>query len=94
MSNMPVTVTSSPGKVLLAGGYLILEPEYFGLVVATSSRFYTVVRDDIDVIKTTNNNDVPYKITVRSPQFQNASWTYSIMYLANSTCQLTSLQNR
>ncbi|WWC92561.1 phosphomevalonate kinase [Kwoniella dendrophila CBS 6074] len=37
------TIVSSPGKVLLAGGYLVLDREYSGLVVATSSRFYSSV---------------------------------------------------
>ena len=64
------TVVSSPGKVLLAGGYLVLDPRHSGVVVATSSRFYTVVRDAEDVGKG--------KIRVRSPQFTNATWEYSV----------------
>lgn len=39
------TCISAPGKVLVAGGYLVLDQAYEGLVLATSSRFYTVVRD-------------------------------------------------
>lgn len=39
------TVVSAPGKVLLAGGYLVLDRAYTGLVVATSSRFFTSVSD-------------------------------------------------
>jgi phosphomevalonate kinase len=35
-----LTVVSAPGKVLVAGGYLVLDPAYSGLVIATSSRFY------------------------------------------------------
>ena len=34
---------SAPGKVLVVGGYLVLEAEHGGLVVATSSRFYSAV---------------------------------------------------
>lgn len=41
----PTTVVSAPGKVLVAGGYLVLDPTYSGVVVSTSSRFYTVVKD-------------------------------------------------
>lgn len=37
------TIVSAPGKVLLAGGYLVLDRLYTGLVVATSSRFYCSV---------------------------------------------------
>ncbi|RSH77383.1 phosphomevalonate kinase [Apiotrichum porosum] len=39
------TIVSAPGKVLLAGGYLVLDRAYTGLVVATSSRFYASVSD-------------------------------------------------
>ena len=63
---MPTTVISSPGKVLLAGGYLVLDPAYSGVVVSTSSRFYTVVRSG-------GSN----AIRVQSPQFLDATWTYS-----------------
>ncbi|EFI28147.1 phosphomevalonate kinase [Coprinopsis cinerea okayama7 len=62
------TVVSAPGKVLVAGGYLVLDPAYSGTVVSTSSRFYTVVHD-------WNN---PNTIRVRSPQFLNAIWTYKL----------------
>jgi phosphomevalonate kinase len=64
-----MTVVSSPGKVLIAGGYLVLDPAYAGVVVSTSSRFYTVIQD-----ATAKGS----YITVRSPQFLNAAWTYSV----------------
>ncbi|KAG5635576.1 hypothetical protein H0H81_010741 [Sphagnurus paluster] len=64
------TVVSAPGKVLISGGYLVLDPKYSGTVVSTSSRFYTVVRDDIS----TSSNS----IRVRSPQFLDATWGYSV----------------
>ncbi|KAL0066272.1 phosphomevalonate kinase [Marasmius tenuissimus] len=66
-SNAPVVV-SSPGKVLIAGGYLVLDPAYSGVVVSTSSRFYTVIQESSN--KST--------IRVRSPQFENAQWSYSV----------------
>jgi phosphomevalonate kinase len=59
-------VISAPGKVLLAGGYLVLDPTYSGVVVSTSSRFYTV-------ISRAKSNC----IIVRSPQFINATWSYT-----------------
>lgn len=40
---MSPTIVSAPGKVLVAGGYLVLDRQYTGLVVATSSRFYCIV---------------------------------------------------
>lgn len=57
-------VISAPGKVLIAGGYLVLDPRYPGLVVSTSSRFYTVIRQ----------SGKASLIQVRSPQFINAEW--------------------
>ncbi|KAI0268714.1 ribosomal protein S5 domain 2-type protein [Gloeopeniophorella convolvens] len=63
---MSSIVVSAPGKVLLAGGYLVLDPAYSGVVVSTSSRFYTVI-----------SPGSANKIVVRSPQFANATWSYS-----------------
>jgi len=37
-------VASAPGKVLIAGGYLVLERPNAGLVLSTTARFYAVVR--------------------------------------------------
>jgi phosphomevalonate kinase len=69
MASTP-TVVSAPGKVLLAGGYLVLDPTYSGIVISTSSRFYTVIQD-ASALNTGS-------IRVRSPQFLQASWTYSV----------------
>ncbi|KAJ7188251.1 phosphomevalonate kinase [Mycena filopes] len=66
---MDATIVSSPGKVLIAGGYLVLDQTYTGVVVSTSSRFYTVVQ---------NSSGQDCMITVRSPQFSSATWTYSV----------------
>ena len=63
------TVVSAPGKVLIAGGYLVLDPAYSGVVVSTSSRFYATVREELSLKPTT--------IRVRSPQFIDATWSYS-----------------
>lgn len=65
------TCVSASGKVLLAGGYLVLDPEYSGVVVSTSSRFYSIVSN------ASFPGDRP-KITVRSPQFKNAVWDYFV----------------
>ncbi len=63
-------VASAPGKVLLAGGYLVLDPAYPGVVVSTSSRFYTVIR--------AKASEASADITVKSPQFTGAEWRYNI----------------
>lgn len=76
------TVVSCPGKVFIAGGYLVLEPQYSGLVVGTASRFYTVVQDEVEdgPSNSTAGKDggSSYSITVRSPQFRQAVWTYAV----------------
>lgn len=66
------TVVSAPGKVLIAGGYLVLDPAYPGTVVSTSSRFYTVIQSQELLSKNT--------IRVRSPQFLEATWSYSVLF--------------
>ena len=64
------TVVSAPGKVLIAGGYLVLDPTYSGVVISTSSRFYSVIQNA--------PSPTPLIIRVRSPQFLNATWSYSV----------------
>ncbi|KAI9490158.1 ribosomal protein S5 domain 2-type protein [Zychaea mexicana] len=63
------TVVSAPGKVLMTGGYLVLDQAYRGLVVGTTARFYTAIQPIQDEQGT---------IEVRSPQFDvDASWSYT-----------------
>ncbi|KAF8940917.1 Phosphomevalonate kinase [Dissophora ornata] len=74
MSISNTTIVSAPGKVLVAGGYLVLDPAFSGLVIATDARFYTLIRPSNH---TQASSTAPYKITVRSPQFENATWNYN-----------------
>ena len=77
MASSSPTLVSSPGKVLLAGGYLVLDPAYSGLVVSTSSRFYTL----IDAISAPPSaSEGPIQIRVRSPQFLDATWLYFVEF--------------
>ncbi|RXK37041.1 phosphomevalonate kinase [Tremella mesenterica] len=74
------TVVSAPGKVLLAGGYLVLDRLYSGLVIATSSRFYSSVFPKV----TTGDQSqyaVASRITVRAGQFppEASAWSYDII---------------
>lgn len=55
---------SAPGKVLLAGGYLLLDKEYSGVVLSTEARFYTYIESSEDE-----------DIKVCSPQF-GSEWIY------------------
>jgi phosphomevalonate kinase len=64
-----VSAVSAPGKVLIAGGYLILDPEQIGLVLALSARIHVVICDD----ESASEEGI---VTVTSPQFLNAQWRY------------------
>jgi len=45
------SVASAPGKVLLTGGYLVLERPNAGLVLSTNARFYAIVKPFHDDVK-------------------------------------------
>lgn len=62
---------SAPGKVLLAGGYLVLDRAHTGLVFGLDARIHIVVQP----IRT-STGVVLSEITVRSPQFLDAVWEY------------------
>ncbi|KAK3398447.1 ribosomal protein S5 domain 2-type protein [Sordaria brevicollis] len=62
---------SAPGKVLLAGGYLVLDRNYTGLVFGLSARI-NVISQDIQASPGVHINE----IIVRSPQFIKAEWRY------------------
>lgn len=66
------TTVSAPGKVLLAGGYLVLDPAHRGVVVSTSSRFFTSILSPSASLP-------PNTILVRSPQFLDAVWKYRVL---------------
>jgi phosphomevalonate kinase len=65
------TVVSAPGKILLAGGYLVLESPNIGLVIAVNKRFYTTAR-----IARDDRRNSALNICVHSPQF-GQEWRYS-----------------
>lgn len=87
---MPSTPTavSAPGKVLLAGGYLVLDRQYTGLVLGLSARINVVAQE----IKTSQGVQLS-EIIVESPQFLEAQWRYGY-HLApeNGGIKLTQLQ--
>ncbi len=67
----PVTAVSAPGKVLLAGGYLVLDRAYTGLVFGLSARINVVAQE----IHTSEGVHLT-EIVVESPQFLEAQWRY------------------
>jgi len=60
---------SSPGKVLLTGGYLVLERPNAGLVVSASARFYALVDTVPREAEAALSSDC-ISVRVRSPQFR------------------------
>ncbi|KAI9745636.1 MAG: phosphomevalonate kinase [Claussenomyces sp. TS43310] len=65
------TAVSAPGKVLLAGGYLVLDRAHTGLVFGLSARLHVIIHD-ID----TSSGVKLSEIVVNSPQFRGAQWRY------------------
>ncbi|RCK59297.1 Phosphomevalonate kinase [Candida viswanathii] len=61
---------SAPGKALLAGGYLVLEPTYDAYVTALSSRMHAII--------TPQKPASISKIKISSPQFANGEWEYHV----------------
>ncbi|KAL9011231.1 MAG: hypothetical protein Q9173_003905 [Seirophora scorigena] len=62
---------SAPGKVLLAGGYLVLDRDHTGLVFGLDARIHVHVQK-----LPTSPGVVLSEIIVRSPQFNDAEWRY------------------
>ncbi|KAE9963991.1 hypothetical protein BLS_008743 [Venturia inaequalis] len=62
---------SAPGKVLLAGGYLVLDRDFTGLVFGIDARIHVY----IEPLETTSGVALE-EIVVRSPQFKEAVWQY------------------
>lgn len=61
---------SAPGKALLVGGHLVLDPNYRSYVVALSARMHAVVR-------VSNFKKKGYfEVEVSSSQFNNDHWSY------------------
>jgi phosphomevalonate kinase len=56
---------SSTGKVLLTGGYIILEKKYFGICIATTSKFHSIIGMEDNLEKEEN---VIFEIKLKSKQ--------------------------
>lgn len=70
-ANASVAV-SAPGKVLLAGGYLVLDRAYTGLVLGLSARINVVAGEILAAAEGVELRE----IVVDSPQFLDAQWRY------------------
>lgn len=67
----PPTACSAPGKVLLAGGYLVLDRDHTGLVFGLDARIHV----QIETLPTSPGVSLS-EIIVKSPQFRDAEWRY------------------
>ncbi|CVK99951.1 related to phosphomevalonate kinase [Fusarium mangiferae] len=67
----PTIAVSAPGKVFLAGGYLVLDQEYTAFVFGLDARINVIAGD----IHTTAGVQLT-EIVVDSPQFLEAQWRY------------------
>lgn len=65
------TAVSAPGKVLLAGGYLVLDRQYNALVFGLSARINVIAKE----IETSQGIQLQ-EIVVTSPQFLGSQWRY------------------
>lgn len=71
-SLMPTFAFSAPGKVLVAGGYLVLDPQYKAYVTALLSRMHAV-----SSIGDPSPSPNTHSIRISLPQFQHGSWLYT-----------------
>ena len=78
MSVFQATAVSAPGKVLLAGGYLVLDRDYTGLVFGLNARIHVHVRP-----MATSSGVALEEIIVKSPQFKSAVWEYGYRVTGN-----------
>ena len=80
-------VCSAPGKVLLAGGYLVLDRAHTGLVFGLDARIHVVVQHLPE-----NQELSSYDIIVRSPQFQQAEWRYKYSHRPDGGVEVRQVQ--
>lgn len=71
LTKNPTSAVSAPGKVLLAGGYLVTDRDYTGLVFGLDARISIVAQG----IPTSQGVQLT-EIVVESPQFVGGSWRY------------------
>lgn len=88
-SSSTSVVVSAPGKLLLAGGYLVLDEGNVGLTIGVDARFYaSCTLDPVSAeqsssteaasVSTSASESVPaMQITVVSPQMEYTEWHYT-----------------
>ncbi|CAM9599342.1 unnamed protein product [Ectocarpus fasciculatus] len=82
------TTVSAPGKVLVAGGYLVLDRPNIGVVLAATARFFTSVKWTEEKTPAPVAAPVPeegsqeslLRVKVESPQFRSVHWYECVVY--------------
>ena len=69
---------SAPGKVLLVGGYLVVDRAYTGLVFGLDARIHVHIK----TLPTLDGVSLS-EIIIRSPQFRDAEWRYGYRVTEN-----------
>ncbi|KAG8627956.1 hypothetical protein KVT40_003829 [Elsinoe batatas] len=88
MTQSQSVAVSAPGKVLLAGGYLVLDRKYTGLVFGLDARIHVCVSP-----VRTSPGVILSEIIVQSPQFLDAIWEYGYrLSPGNGGMQVTELR--
>lgn len=69
---------SAPGKALVAGGYLVLDPDYPAFVTALLARMHAVSsKKDPSPAASAGTSTPSHSITICLPQFKQGIWTYA-----------------
>ena len=69
---------SAPGKVLLAGGFLVLDRKHRGLVFGLDARIHVVSTASFETGSEGGANGHEKIVRVKSPQFEEAEWVYGV----------------
>jgi phosphomevalonate kinase len=90
MSNKPNLVASAPGKVLIIGGYLVVESPNVGISIGVNSHFQTEVTRHENVtpeqkasVPIDQKNENIFTVVVNSPQFSK-TFTFFITVVVNN----------
>ena len=70
-------VVSAPGKVFLAGGYLVLDRAYTALVFGLDARIHVRIQKASSTVE---------QIVVNSPQFKHSKWIYEYSQSHSREC--------
>jgi phosphomevalonate kinase len=96
---MSTTIVSAPGKVLFAGGFLVLDRAHTGVVFGLDARIHILVIPEALPFSSQNQrapttsslSDATTSILVQSPQFRDANWGYNVYGDGGKGVQITQM---